>query len=70
MSKDDCNALFHALTNKDRLPTTCKEFFHSETEVFENHSLNVKGGFRPKNGISHAALQRRMTGKMSGHSTH
>jgi hypothetical protein len=32
----------------------------------ENEPLNTHGGSRTRGGISHAALQRRFTGKMSG----
>lgn len=34
--------------------------------VMENEPLNTHGGSRTRGGISHAALQRRFTGKMSG----
>lgn len=67
VDKESCISMYRALTNKDQLPRACKDFLHYRPdEVLENHSLNVKGGYRPKNGVSHAALQRRLTGKMSG----
>ena len=67
IDKNSCITLFKALTNKKHLPHGCKEFLrYKPDEVLENHSLNVKGGYRPKNGVSHAAIQRRLTGKMSG----
>ncbi|TYZ64004.1 hypothetical protein PybrP1_004139 [[Pythium] brassicae (nom. inval.)] len=67
----ECLELFRALKNKDELSHSCREIMEMLTAndkgVMENHSLNTRGGQRTRGGISHAALQRRFTGKMSGH---
>ena len=69
-TKEECFEMFKMLKNKDELSHSCKEMFQALTSgnkgVMENHPLNVRGGSRQRNGISHAALQRRFTGKMSG----
>jgi hypothetical protein len=62
--------MYRMAKNKDDMNATCKEIVQAlmaaENGVPENHNLNVRGGRRPRNGLSHAALQRRFTGKMSG----
>lgn len=67
----ECLELFRALKNKDELSHSCREIMEmltaSDKGVMENDSLNTHGGSRTRGGISHAALQRRFTGKMSGH---
>lgn len=69
-SQTECLELFRALKNKDELSHSCKEIMEMMTAnnkgVMENHALNSGGGNRDRGGISHAALQRRFTGKMSG----
>ncbi|KAF1321114.1 Gtp-binding protein era, partial [Globisporangium splendens] len=69
-SQSECLELFRALKNKDELSRTCKEIMEmmvaNDKGVLENNSLNTGGGNRSRGGISHAALQRRFTGKMSG----
>ncbi|KAG7395902.1 hypothetical protein PHYBOEH_003066 [Phytophthora boehmeriae] len=73
-SKAECLELFRALKNKDELSLSCKEIMQRLTAndkgVMENEPLNTHGGSRLRGGISHAALQRRFTGKMSGVSLH
>ncbi|KAF4320725.1 hypothetical protein BBO99_00005357 [Phytophthora kernoviae] len=70
LSKTECLDLFRALKNKDELSLSCKEIMQRLTAndkgVMENDALNTHGGSRTRGGISHAALQRRFTGKMSG----
>ncbi|KAF0686230.1 Aste57867_21935 [Aphanomyces stellatus] len=75
VTEDDCAALFKTYTNKDNLPVVCKDLLRRKNSggtgfygVTENHSLNVKGGHRGKDGESHASIQRRFTGPMSGYS--
>ncbi|CEG41392.1 uncharacterized protein PHALS_11742 [Plasmopara halstedii] len=69
-TKAECLELFRALKNKDELSLSCKEIMQMITAndkgVMENEPLNTHGGSRNRGGISHAALQRRFTGKMSG----
>ncbi|CAH0487081.1 unnamed protein product [Peronospora farinosa] len=69
-TKSECLELFRALKNKDELSHSCKEIMEMITAndkgVMENEPLNTYGGSRSRGGISHAALQRRFTGKMSG----
>ncbi|EEY61854.1 uncharacterized protein PITG_13807 [Phytophthora infestans T30-4] len=69
-TKSECLELFRALKNKDELSHSCKEIMQMITAndkgVMENDALNTHGGSRTRGGISHAALQRRFTGKMSG----
>ena len=69
-SQTECLELFRALKNKDELSHSCREIMEMLTAndkgVLENFSLNTGGGNRTRGGISHAALQRRYTGKMSG----
>ncbi|RQM20957.1 hypothetical protein B5M09_007878 [Aphanomyces astaci] len=71
LTEDDCATLFKTYTNKDNLPNFCKTLLDRKNSgvygVAENHNLNVKGGHRYKNGQSHASLQRRFTGPMSGY---
>ncbi|RLN74274.1 hypothetical protein BBJ28_00006222 [Nothophytophthora sp. Chile5] len=69
-TKLECLEIFRALKNKDELSSSCKEIMQMITAkdkgVMENEPLNTYGGSRTRGGISHAALQRRYTGKMSG----
>lgn len=69
-SQTECLEIFRALKNKDELSHSCREIMEMLTAndkgVSENHTLNTRGGNRSRGGISHAALQRRFTGKMSG----
>ncbi|KAH7484746.1 hypothetical protein PRIC1_004063 [Phytophthora ramorum] len=69
-AKSECLELFRALKNKDELSRSCKEIMQlitaNDKGVMENEPLNTYGGSRTRGGISHAALQRRFTGKMSG----
>jgi hypothetical protein len=69
-TKSECLELFRALKNKDELSHSCREIMEMITAkgngVMENDPLNTSGGRRSRGGISHAALQRRYTGKMSG----
>ncbi|GLE00426.1 hypothetical protein PINS_up009183 [Pythium insidiosum] len=64
-----CLEQYRALKNKDELSPLCKEVMEAlmgDKGVLENNPINIRGGNRTRNGISHAALQRRFTGKMSG----
>lgn len=69
-SKSECLELFRALKNKDELSHSCREIMEmmaaNDIGVLENDRINTHGGSRSRGGISHAALQRRYTGKMSG----
>ncbi|CAI5736910.1 unnamed protein product [Hyaloperonospora brassicae] len=69
-TKSECLELFRSLKNKDELSRSCKEIMQMITAndkgVMENDPLNTHGSRRTRGGISHAALQRRFTGKMSG----
>lgn len=69
-TKSECLEMFRALKNKDELTHSCREIMEMITAkdkgVMENDSLNTQGGRRTRGGVSHAALQRRFTGKMSG----
>ncbi|KAI9913075.1 hypothetical protein PsorP6_005098 [Peronosclerospora sorghi] len=69
-TKSECLEMFRALKNKDELSRSCKELMQRITAndkyVMECEPLNTYGGGRTRGGVSHAALQRRLTGKMSG----
>ncbi|KAJ0412272.1 hypothetical protein ATCC90586_006658 [Pythium insidiosum] len=64
-----CLEQYRTLKNKDELSPMCKEVMEAlmgDKGVLENNPINIRGGNRTRNGVSHAALQRRFTGKMSG----
>ncbi|KAF0739424.1 hypothetical protein LEN26_012351 [Aphanomyces euteiches] len=76
LTEDDCVRLYKIYSSSDKLPSACKDLLQRKKSgttgyygVAENHSLNVKGGHRGKrgDGESHASLQRRFTGPMSGY---
>ena len=67
---EQCASLYHKL-GREEIPLHCRELLHLHKDTgIENHSMNVKGSFRPKGGVSHAMLQRRFTGGRAGTSSH
>ncbi|TMW62667.1 hypothetical protein Poli38472_005285 [Pythium oligandrum] len=69
-TRSECLNQYRELKNKDELSAQCKEVMEAlmatQSRIAENNPISIRGGNRTRNGVSHAALQRRFTGKMSG----